>query len=67
MNLERASAGFGYTLGKSIGYGYVRNPDGVDAAYVSSGDYELEVATVRVKANVSLKPLYDPEMTRIKA
>jgi len=60
------SGGFGYTIGKPIGYGYVRNPDGVTADYVMSGTYELEVATERVKANVSLKPLYDPENARIK-
>ncbi len=60
------SGGFGYTIGKSIGYGYVRNPEGVDEAYVLDGDYELEVATERVACNVSLKPLYDPEMRRIK-
>ncbi len=62
------SAGFGHTLQKPIGYGYVREPEnGVDARYVSSGAYELEVATERVPASVSLTPLYDPGMTRIKA
>ena len=61
------SGGYGYTIGKSIGYGYVRNPDGVDADYVLSGSYELEVATERVKANVALEPLYDPTNSRIKA
>ncbi len=34
---------------------------------VLSGAYELEVATERVPASVSLTPLYDPGMTRIKA
>jgi 4-methylaminobutanoate oxidase (formaldehyde-forming) len=62
-----ASAGFGYTVGKAIGYGYVRDPAGVDEGYVLSGDYELEVATERVKAGVFLKPLYDPAGLRIRA
>jgi 4-methylaminobutanoate oxidase (formaldehyde-forming) len=62
------SAGFGHTVHKSIGYGYVRDPgNGVDADQVLSGVYELEVATERVPASVSLMPLYDPGMTRIKA
>jgi len=62
------SAGFGHTLQKPIGYGYVRDPEnGVDADYVLSGVYELEVATDRLPASVSLAPLYDPGMTRIKA
>ena len=47
--------------------GYVRNPAGVSAEYVLSGRYELEVATVRVPCEVTLSPLYDPEMARIKA
>ncbi|MDA8746951.1 FAD-dependent oxidoreductase [Litoreibacter sp.] len=61
------SGGYGYTLGRSIGYGYVRNPDGLDANYVLSGEYELEVATRRVAANVHMEPLYDPKMERIKS
>ena len=60
------SGGFGYTVDRSIGYGYVRNPAGVTADFVLDGTYELEVATERVPAEVSLKPLYDPGMRRIK-
>jgi len=60
------SGGYGFTVGRSIGYGYVRNPDGVDAEYVSSGEYELEVATKRVAARVHMEPLYDPKMLRVK-
>ncbi|MBX3496648.1 MAG: GcvT family protein [Parvibaculum sp.] len=61
------SGGYGYTIGKSIGYGYVRNKAGVTADYVMDGSYELEVATERVRAAVYLGPLYDPKMERIKA
>lgn len=61
------SGGFGHTLGKPIGYGYVRNSDGVDSFFVEGGEYELEVATERVKAHVHMTPLYDPKMERIKA
>lgn len=59
--------GYGHTLGCSIGMGYVRHPDGVDRDYVLSGEYELEVATERVKASVTLAPLYDPKMEKVKA
>ncbi|TCT12053.1 4-methylaminobutanoate oxidase (formaldehyde-forming) [Tepidamorphus gemmatus] len=61
------SGGYGYTVGRSIGYGYVRNGAGVDRAYVEAGSYELEVATERVAAEVFLEPLYDPQMIRVKA
>jgi 4-methylaminobutanoate oxidase (formaldehyde-forming) len=62
-----ASGGFGHTVNKSIGMGYVRNPEGVTKDYVLSGRYELEVATARVPAEVTLHPLYDPKMERVKA
>src|SRR3546814_5847275 len=44
------SAGFGHTVGKPIGYGYLRNPAGVDEAYLTAGSYELEVASERVRS-----------------
>ncbi|EJL51753.1 hypothetical protein PMI09_04237, partial [Rhizobium sp. CF122] len=56
----------GYTIGKPIGYGYVRNPEGVSEDFVLSGNYELDVARERVPCRVALKPLYDPEMVRVK-
>jgi 4-methylaminobutanoate oxidase (formaldehyde-forming) len=63
-----SSGGYGYTVGRSIGYGYVRDPEnGVDRNSVLSGRYELEVATTRVPAQVFLDPLYDPTMSRIKS
>lgn len=61
------SGGYGYTIGKNIGYGYVRNRDGVDDAYLTNGRYELVVAMRQVPATIHLEPLYDPAMERIKA
>ena len=61
------SGGYGYTVGKSIGYGYVRNGSGVDSAYVSSAEYELEVATRRIPCKVHMGPLHDPSMSRVKS
>jgi 4-methylaminobutanoate oxidase (formaldehyde-forming) len=62
-----SSGGFGYTLGKPIGYGYVRNACGVTEDFVLSGSYELDVARRRVPCTVSMRPLYDPKMLRVKA
>jgi 4-methylaminobutanoate oxidase (formaldehyde-forming) len=53
------SGGFGYTIKRGIGYGYVRHP-GIDRDWLMAGDYHLEVATERVAATLHLKPLYDP-------
>jgi sarcosine dehydrogenase len=61
------SGGYGYTIGRPIGYGYVRNAGGVSEDYVRSGKYELVVAQERVKAQVHLEPLYDPTNARVKS
>ena len=61
-----SSGGYGHTLGRSIGIGYVRHPEGVTKDHVLAADYELEVGTERVKAEVTLAPLYDPKMERVK-
>lgn len=57
-----SSGGFGYTVKQSIGYGYIRNLEGVDENYIEAGDYELEVATVRIPCKVHLKPLLKTSM-----
>jgi sarcosine dehydrogenase len=61
------SGGFGHTVGKPIGLGYIRHEDGVDDAYIMSGAYELVVAQERVTVTTHLEPLYDPAMSRVKA
>ncbi|MCB1385825.1 MAG: GcvT family protein [Nitratireductor sp.] len=61
-----ASAGFGHTLNRWIGLGYVRSDEIIDADYVLSGAYELEVGTERVACKVHLQPLHDPRMERVK-
>jgi len=61
-----ASGGFGYSVGRSIGYGYVRNAQGIDMDWLKSGTYELEVAAERVPAELHLRALYDPENRRIR-
>lgn len=61
------SGGWGYTVGASVGYGYVRNGAGVTDDYLRAGAYELEVASERVPATLHLGPLYDPENHRVKA
>ena len=60
------SGGWGHTVQKNIGYGYVRHPDGVDKEFLDSGKYELEIATVKHKCKLHFGPLYDPEMKKIK-
>lgn len=61
------SGGFGYTLGKNIGYGYVRDAAGLDDAFLTDGSYELVVAMERTPAKIHFEPLYDAAGARVKA
>ena len=59
---------FGHSIGRSIGLGYVRDPNGtvITPEWVAAGTYELEVATERFSASASVRPLYDPTSSRIR-
>lgn len=61
------SGGWGYTVARNIGYGFVRRAAGVDRDFIMSGTYELEVATARVPCDVHMDALYDPMSARVKA
>ena len=58
---------FGHTIGRAIGLGYVGRDDGVDAAFVNAGRYEIEVACERLAARVTLKAPYDPAGGRVRS
>src|SRR3546814_8962430 len=51
------SAGFGHPVGKPIGYGYLRNPAGVDEAFLTSGHYKLAVQAAGAPRDL---PLHTP-------
>jgi 4-methylaminobutanoate oxidase (formaldehyde-forming) len=61
------SGSYGFTLGGAVGLAMVEPGEPVDAAYLASGTWEVEIANKLHPAEVSLKPLYDPEMKRIKS
>ncbi|APH72673.1 GcvT family protein [Aquibium oceanicum] len=61
------SGGYGYTVGKPIGLGYLRRAEGVTDAWLAEGNYELVVATDRVPAAIHMQPLYDAQNLRVKA
>jgi 4-methylaminobutanoate oxidase (formaldehyde-forming) len=61
------SGGFGYTIGRPIGLGYIRKADGLTDDFIRTGRYELIVAQDRVSCKVALGALYDPANARVKA
>ena len=62
-----ASAAYGHTLGGAIGLGYVNSADDSDPRdRIALGGFEVEVAGVRVPAEASIRPMYDPDNQRIR-
>ncbi|XP_072227952.1 sarcosine dehydrogenase, mitochondrial [Leuresthes tenuis] len=65
-HLRRAE--YGYFIDKTLGYGYIRNPDGgvVSADFIKSGEFTMERMGERYKAKAHLKSPFDPENKRVK-
>ena len=49
-----------YTEDRCLALGYLTNPDGVSKSWLEAGNYEIEVAGVRIPATASLRPFYAP-------
>lgn len=60
-----SSGAYGHHLGAAMGLGYVPC-HGESAAQVLASSYEIDVAGVRVPAEASLRPMYDPKSERVK-
>jgi 4-methylaminobutanoate oxidase (formaldehyde-forming) len=41
--------------------------EAVDRAWLDAGDWDVEIAGRRYPATASLRPLYDPDMARIRS
>ena len=57
---------YGHTLGGAVGLGYVKSSEVINQEYIHSGSYEIEIAGEKVRARISLKPMYDPKSMRVK-
>ena len=60
------SGGYGYTLGKPIGMGYIRRAEGVSQEWALAGRYELVVAQERRACRIAFGALYDAEGARVR-
>ena len=61
------SGAFGHTLGRAVAMGYVRDPAGVDEAYIGGGAFALDIAGDRVPARAGLAAPYDPHGLRVRS
>ncbi|WP_445680728.1 GcvT family protein [Radicibacter daui] len=61
------SGGYGHALGSAVGLGYVPcSHTGEGAEEMLASDYVVEIAGKRHEAEVSLRPMYDPEGLRVR-
>jgi 4-methylaminobutanoate oxidase (formaldehyde-forming) len=60
------AASYGHTLGGAVGLAMVDADDPIDQAWLDAGCWEVDIAGTRYPAVTSLRPLYDPDMTRVK-
>jgi glycine cleavage system aminomethyltransferase T/glycine/D-amino acid oxidase-like deaminating enzyme len=60
------AASYGFTLGGAVGLAMISG-DRVNAGYLERGEWSVRIADRTYPAEVSLRPMYDPGMKRVKA
>jgi glycine cleavage system aminomethyltransferase T/glycine/D-amino acid oxidase-like deaminating enzyme len=60
------AASYGFTLGGAVGLVMVDAGQPLNQAYLDAGRWEVDIAGRSYPITASLKPLYDPAMTRVK-
>jgi 4-methylaminobutanoate oxidase (formaldehyde-forming) len=66
FGVNRAGA-YGHTLGGAVGLAMVEDEEGIPAEGVEGARLEIDVAGIRYPVRASLRPMYDPDRTRIRA
>ncbi|MFP6716168.1 MAG: FAD-dependent oxidoreductase [Alphaproteobacteria bacterium] len=61
------SGSFGYTLGRSVGMGYIRMPEDADKAWFEDASYKIELGGSQFTAKASIRPFFDPAHKRVKS
>jgi 4-methylaminobutanoate oxidase (formaldehyde-forming) len=61
------AASYGFSLGGAVGLAMVEAGEPVTQAYLDRGTWEVDIAGRCHPALASIKPLYDPEMKRVRS
>jgi 4-methylaminobutanoate oxidase (formaldehyde-forming) len=62
------AASYGFTLGGAVGLAMIDGGgEAIDQKWIDAATWEVDITGRRYSARASLRPLYDPEMTRIKS
>ena len=64
---ELRSGFYGCTLGRAVGLALVHNAAGVDAGFLHTGRWEVDVAGERLAARLHTAAAYDPKSERPRA
>jgi glycine cleavage system aminomethyltransferase T len=60
------SASYGHTLGGAVGLAMVESDRPLDSEWLSTGTWEVDIAGVRHPASISMAPMYDSRMERVR-
>jgi len=63
---EITSGAYGHTLGRSVGLAILECEAGVNAAWLDSGEFDVDLAGERFAATLSVAPFYDPKSERVR-
>ena len=58
---------YGHTVGGAVGLAMIEAGVPVDQAYLDAGTWEVDIGGRLYPARASLRPLYDPEMKRVRS
>jgi 4-methylaminobutanoate oxidase (formaldehyde-forming) len=61
------SGSYGHTLGGAMGLAMIEAEAPIDDAWLQEGRWEVDIGGTLYPAEVSLRPMYDPDMERIKS
>ena len=61
------AASYGHTLGGAVGLAMIEAGGPFDQRWIDDGKWEVDIAGTRYPAMVSIKPLYDAAMKKIRA
>ena len=62
-----SSGAYSFTLGSSVGLGYVHYAGGVEPDLIEHGSWEIDIAGERYQARASFRSFFDPERSKSRS
>jgi 4-methylaminobutanoate oxidase (formaldehyde-forming) len=60
------SGSYGHTLGGAVGLAFVELAESITDDVLRNADWQVDIAGILYPADLSLRPLYDPELARVR-